>query len=304
MEQLCAYAEATDGEVRCLSLESHLVRTAYLAYKLFGERVMVGSGPLGYLNRAIRTPGQRASVMILTLAALLHDIGKASAAYTLPAGSGYASYPLHEHVSAHLVDLQALDAYGSGGGDCALSLHLTAAVIARHHSAMYCRHPDDLDRGECRWSRSRLREAVSGATRDRIAMALPGGLKGLLEELGMVRGGDQRRIGDTIQLTQSRWIINYMGRHMPQPGGARPGNWLLPSIQVLTGALIVSDILVAWRERCSSGECKEPDKAYARSWISELEARQLLEKTVREPLEELIEPVRGVLEEWREACSG
>lgn len=298
--EVCAYYEETREGRRCFSLQEHLARTAYIAYSLFRRRIEVDSGPLGRLNRLFEARGQRPATMILVLAALLHDVGKASSIYGPREGESRATYPMHEHVSSHLVGLKVLDSYSSDRGsmECSRGLRLVAAVIARHHSAMQCRHPDELDGHECWWGRRRLQEAVAGITRERVLEALPGRVRGIVEDLGLVRGGSQEDLDKTlrmtISMTTSRGILQSLGRSL--------GSWVLPSVQALTGALIVSDILVAWRERCDGGECGEPDKAYARSWLSELDAAPHLDSAMSRPVEDLLDPVVEVLDEWRVVC--
>ncbi len=307
MSDICAYAELVNGELNCLSLQEHLARTAYIAHSLFQRRVEVSHGPLGRLNRLFETRGPRPATMILVLAALLHDVGKASSMYRLHEDKGYATYPLHEHVSSHLVGLKIIDMYREGGGanlECARWLRLVAAVISRHHSAMHCRHPDELVMGECRWGIERLRKAVAGVSRDRVLEALPSKVRGLVEGLGLVGGGSTHHVDETLRLSTSRAILQSLGHSLEQAGGRGHGAWVLPSVQALSGALIVSDILVAWRERCKNGKCKEPDKAYARSWLSELDATSHLDKAMNRPLEELLDPVVDVLEQWRMICGG
>ncbi len=303
MGEVCAYYEITKGGPRCLSLQEHLARTAYIAYSLFRKRIEVDSGPLGQLNRLFEARGQRPATMILVLAALLHDVGKASSIYGPREGETRVTYPMHEHASSHLVGLKVLDSYSSNRGniECSRGLRLVAAVISRHHSAMKCRHPDELDGHDCRWGKRILQRAVAGITWERVQDALPGRVRGIVGDL-LVRGYNQKRdtnkenldktLRMTISMTTSRGILKDIGRSL--------GPWILPSVQALTGALIVSDILVAWRERCSGGECGEPDKAYARSWLRELDAAKHLDEAMH--MEELLEPVVEVLDEWRVVC--
>jgi len=219
------------------------------------------------------------------LAAALHDVGKASRYY-----EGKRSFYLHEAVSA--VFAVGLYRWLVGAGSRAAPVALLAAMaVARHHAAM----------------RGRLPRELAGNTKSLtiIAEAL-----GAFEAGDMVSAGIHDLLGETVlavlvgeyvdlarqaPVARAR-VVGERLRQLAAPrelasamGGEVSGEYAGALVSMVTGALIVADVLVAGVEgredegrrsgvRGDEAGDESGAPAYARHWAEELGAGDLRER--------------------------
>ena len=243
-------------------LARHLAGVAGLAATTLGPRLSVDTPAARVLREATGTG--RPLLVASVLAGLLHDLGKASTAYCGRPGS----YWLHEHASAILVAEASNILATRGERGLAALLMLAAQAVSRHHAAMEGRLPRQVagNSGRLEW----LRRVLQGLTSERLQEALPGdapeGLRRLLHQALNRAGRGLRRWGYLSQILRSLDRVNSLGFY-----GVHLGAWTA-ALETVSGALIVSDILVADAERRSSDDRASP--LYARIWASELGLRE------------------------------
>ena len=286
----CAFHDPSRG---CLSwLDEHNLHVAGAVVELFRERLTAGTPFNRRLDDAtgINSTLYKATV----LAALLHDLGKASMLY-----QERGSYRLHEHVSAMLIieagahaghSLDLAPATGGGG----LLYLLAAAIAGRHHSAMRGRHPLDLYESlsgpQGSGSPLRILAAAIGSLDPGMARAaVARGLPGILGDA--VTAAAERATGN-LRAWSASYIGDRVGLYARLGGGdALQGRLLYPAVHAGTGALIVADILVAGLERRG-----DYPRGYIMYWMRELRAEQRLAGLLEEPpLDEVSSIVEEVL---------
>ncbi len=287
----CAFHDPSRG---CLSwLDEHNLHVAGAVVGLFRERLTAGTPFNRRLDEA--TSLENTLYKATVLAALLHDLGKASTLY-----QERGSYWLHEHVSAMLVieagehTGHSLDLAPATGGRGLLYL-LAAAIAGRHHSAMRGRHPLDLYEslsGRPQGSGSPLRILAAaidsldpGMARATVARGLPG-------ILGDAVAAAAERVAENARAWGTSYIRDRIGLYARLGGGDAPhGRLLYPAVHAGAGALIVADILVAGLERRG-----DHPRGYIGYWMRELRAEQRLAGLLEEPpLDEVSSIVEEVL---------
>ncbi len=282
----CAFHVEGSG---CISyLDVHNLNVARLLSALFSRRLKTKTLFNRMLDEA--TGVKWALFKASIIAALAHDIGKASLLYQ-PKGP----YRMHEHVSAILL-LEAagvlgfnLDEANSEGGPGLLYM-LAAAVVGRHHAAMKGRHPLEVGTERERSSIYTIVRALKnldpGFIEAGIDSRMPGWFRDVLVEAA-IKAGKQARMNGVAYV------------HDKIPLYASPGNGseqlegiLKPSVQAGSGALIVSDILAAYTERRN-----DHPKGYVSYWIRELGAGDVLGNLASS--EWMLGEIRYVLEDVR-----
>ncbi|MEB3806864.1 MAG: hypothetical protein GSR73_05045, partial [Desulfurococcales archaeon] len=207
------------------------------------------------------------------LSGLLHDLGKASGFYqrNLERGFGF-----HEHVAG--VVLSKAAEVGRLSGDIAgwRLLRLASYVITRHHVAMVNRHPDSIvnnRRASCVIERALKELNPDTLSQMGLDLFLPRGINDYIRESLSSLKRDNKLISRYLGHNTTRNIVEDEFCDAGGPGHSQ-GYRLLKTVQVLAGILIVSDILVAWKERGP----KDPGRLYARSWLAELNVEKSLEE--------------------------
>ena len=232
-------------------LDEHLENVTAFSLGFFGEKL-----------RRLKVAGSPRLEGALALASALHDLGKSSEAYM-----GRGNFSLHEHVSAIIV-YEASKKCSSEEGRRVLEL--AAKAIARHHVAMGDRRPHVVARER----QHEVLAALSGVRPEhsRRALSWIGELAGLVEETIQGLNPDIGHVEGTL---------NYLSR-LRGPGERR-------AVWIVSGYLIVSDILVASYERgLKRGEGGEEGlRAYSIYWLRELGMEEL--KEVGDKLKELRE---------------
>ncbi len=256
---------------RGVTLKSHHVRVAALISLLF-ERMLKARTPVAL--ELDRYTGLEATLYhAAVLSGLLHDIGKASRNYRRE-----GPYPYHELLSGIILYRGARAAARMGWDGLSCILSLVAWSVSRHHVAMSGRHPKDrVTTGE------RLRILTKALT-----MTDPGDLRRSIPKLLEAEG--VREILDllTSQLSSIldaggaardglRGISDYDDRMKGSPlvCGFSKSYWIT-AVELITGPLIVSDILTARFEGRDTDEGAMP--AYARSWLLELKAENAIKR--------------------------
>jgi len=222
------------------------------------------------------------------LSGYLHDLGKASRYYQ--ANLNKRGFRYHEHLSAIILLSTREYLLDQNNENCALIFHLASAIVSRHHVAMINRHPDMMIKTlkENPNITRVLIEAMKNIEAEDINYllkplplpireAINSGVEKLKTDITkqnpMILA--QRRLSPTTTKSITHDIPRYIADIKAEPKGrALDKAMILKTIQSATGALIVSDILVAWKER---GEA-DPQSAYAKSWLIELNANDSLEK--------------------------
>lgn len=240
-------------------LAKHLTLVARASQSLFTEDLTV-------LRRRYSVIDLEA---VLTGAALLHDVGKASYYYKEKMKSpGRISFYLHEAVWSLVVYSVARRAIDETRDERTFNyLDLVARVIARHHAAMECRHPIDLVR-HCRKEVYILREVLKGLDADTVA-GLLAGLDGVASGLGVPAAAWGLLKDRDLLKEASNMAVKYAERDIVSLASTTSSP---PPVGPIVGMLIVADVMVA-----SFLECRTSDDrmapAYALHWRSELAGR-------------------------------
>jgi len=183
-------------------------------------------------------------------------------------------------------------------------LNLAAWSVARHHSAMECRHPSDLARllrgelkdewlaGKCKRFYAMLERALSSVRVEAVTEAIPEELRGtwlsdvISEAVGSLRGEE----GKVLRSSLEHLSLHVNGS--PMFCELDKDTWT-SLVEVSSGALIVSDILVASRERRSSDDGLS--RAYIRAWERELGVEREWAPENGEAISEVAEVLRAIV---------
>lgn len=249
-------------------LKSHHARVAALVSRLF-ERMLKARTPVALeLDRYTGLEGTLYHTAVLS--GLLHDIGKASRHYRRE-----GPYPYHELLSGIIIHRGARAAIKRGWDGLACILGLASWAVSRHHVAMTGRHPRD------------------GAVRRE-------GIIVLIKALGMMDPGDlSNSIPGTLKMGGAKRILDLLRSQLPPTPDVRGAvsdglrgisdydekgsspivcgltrSYWVTAVELVTGPLIVSDILAARFEGRDTDEGAMP--AYARSWLAELRAHDVI----------------------------
>ncbi|GBF08719.1 tRNA nucleotidyltransferase [Aeropyrum pernix] len=287
-----------DEAGRCHPLDLHNLRVAYTLKHLFEQRLSALTPTARSLEAF--TGLEKPLLQSAVLAAVFHDAGKSSSLYRVWAERGKASFAMHEHVSA-LTLLKGFEEISrESGSGCTTVARIAASALARHHTAMKGRHPDDVARGGSKAVKT-IVEASSKLSPDLAPSSVPVNTLEKLAREGFTRAAEAGSKGVETVKSHLYYTTTEGIRKQARAIGINTVNeaMLLAAVQTVAGALIVSDILVAWRER---GEEDRPAKAYATSWMRELEAREALEKAVREDPESMEQSIEASLQDLVGKC--
>lgn len=248
-------------------LADHLNCVAKLAIHLFERELRV-------LERRVGKGNLRD---ILYLAAVTHDIGKASRYYIEEfSRGGRLTFPYHEVVGALIIKATSwklLKVNREEVEDLARVLDITAKIVSRHHAAMTGRHPRDL-------TYPPLRESTIGRVRGMLKSIRVDEMRALIEELingapgGLpmaVRALEELRdrLEDVMrEIMGSEGVIWSDLSELAKLNLDRKEHVIIPS---LTGMLMVADNLVANVERRESSDGMTP--LYTMFWERELSKR-------------------------------
>ncbi len=211
------------------------------------------------------------------IAGTLHDLGKASKYYQVVKDG--RTFNMHEFISSIILVEVAEKALEEGLDEISCVFNLIAWAISRHHSAMECRHPSDLRRylrkeikgylnNKCETFYRFLRNALVELEEVFIIEGIPKELrrpKLLNRILNAVNYIKDKNPNDVI-IADIEALVEYVD-HNPKFCNLDREMWMA-LVEVVSGALIVSDILVAGRERRSSDDSFST--IYARYWEKEL----------------------------------
>lgn len=272
------------------SLEDHSRHVAEFLATVFKDRLASNNPVFKLLDRALNQDNLVYKTTIL--ASYLHDIGKASRYYQLTLEK--RSFKYHEHLSAlvlsstwsHLIDQNHLL--------CALIFYMASAIVSRHHVAMTHRHPDRIIKllGNNPEAAKQLIEAAKNIEPNdvnQILKPLPLPIRDAIingiNELksSLAKHNPVILVSEKLTPTTTNGIVKNLPNFIRNVQGDQGSTSmdaakLLKIIQIASGALIVSDILVAWRERGDA----DPQSAYARSWLVELDAAAALDSIVND----------------------
>jgi len=190
----------------------------------------------------------------LSVAAVLHDIGKASTYYRDRIyREGELSFWLHEYVSAIIIyRASRLDNVNSE--DTKL-LRTVAKVVSRHHSAMRDRHPLDL------YERLRSDERTSKYLEKVLKHVDRDGIMDVLKENYTYLGRFREYIEEVLKSDLTGKIHDFLDQIKVEKNE-------VPLVASLTGFLIASDCLVANSEGRESDDGHSP--LYVKRWEEEL----------------------------------
>ena len=288
----CAYY---DRETRtCYPLHEHSRNVARAIGTLFQERLSKTppAARIPFLSGRLLEAG--------VIAGALHDIGKASRHYQERLQSGSpGGFWLHEYIGSLILAEAASTLIMRDKRPEAAVLLLAAGAVARHHAAMRNRHPTILlgghpiatiagghrarHRGAGETVRNALIQIQRAAARLDPEEALnaaplslvPDWARGPIEEaIRIVPNMAGEEIIQTLRTSIPATALaeRIAGSKHTSPlitteNPPRTRQAVISHLYRLSGALIVSDILVAGCER-RPGE--GPERAYAKSWMREL----------------------------------
>ncbi|MCE4624525.1 MAG: CRISPR-associated endonuclease Cas3'' [Desulfurococcales archaeon] len=277
--EACAYYDQRTNQ--CYPLETHSINVSTALEKLFHKKLKA-------IPAKARLPGLSERLLEAgILAGLLHDLGKASQYYQDRVRSGEpGGFKYHEYLSA-LIIIEAAEKLRTDHGmnvEAALLL-LVAGAVARHHAAMKDRHPTNLlSNPILKTNQNPLKEinlATAGLDEQTIENAIPlnrlptwlrDPLHEAIHSIQKIHDNDIINIKLRENLTAHNLAAKILGNETTEPlikTGTREDMTpiIIGLLYRLTGALIVSDILVAGCERRPQ---QGPQTAYAKSWINEL----------------------------------
>jgi len=270
-----------------VDLDKHNITVGAAVYIIFGKRLealYLLSKPLEHytgLNNVL----QRASV----LAAILHDIGKASPYYAYK-----ENFLGHEAVGAIIIQRAGKLLLRKGMYRTALLLELASWAIARHHAAMKNRHP-------FQWDNDYLKITAEALDRlkkepDCLSAALPKILRGgkLENLLRLAVNETHKNIVREVKTNLTK---------LPSTWPAIVSNRWLAYVSIITGILIVADIIVASNEGRETDE--KAGKAYLKWWEKEI-GKELLTKvkSLISNTSEAEKLVQGVLDTVEDTLRG
>jgi CRISPR/Cas system-associated endonuclease Cas3-HD len=260
-----AYLEVDEeGELHCEPLLDHLVVTGDTMIKLFEDRLRV-------LEERTRSSFKWEKDELLDIAwiiGLAHDLAKSSTRYTVgidvsKGRPGFkVSFSHHEVVSGILVFLNTRE---ENPGIRRIG-RLVARVISRHHAAMKNRHPASIFSTSCN---NKFYKEVLAEIKE--------------EFLGEVRGScSNNELCKTIfrrpeildheeysKLDLCRDIVRDLAKPTDSPSKQdRVAEFTL--LNALTGILIVSDNIVAYKNRRSKSSTDYSTPLYIKHWLCEL----------------------------------
>ncbi len=244
-----------------IDLADHLIKTTLIARCLF--------------DNDIRVVARRANIdrdtldKILTVSALLHDIGKASRYYLDKwKKEGKLAFPYHEIISALFLFQASHEALNQPTKSCTF---MTAAqIVSRHHVAMKGRHPKDYSLKDKRIED--LAEIAEKLDASDIAELLDKlssqpTMKTINEELEFLKHNLQRILSNLKHNIPQK--ISSLTELKKENHSYICGNMnQLIVVRVCTGFLIIADNIVANHERRNTEDY--PTKAYIESWKKEL----------------------------------
>ncbi len=257
-------------------LRSHLAAVGAAVNKLFSLR-------LSRLSRLARELKEYVSnkinlLKIAELAASLHDIGKAAPYYQVDLEA--ARFPGHELVSAAIL-VQSYELLVEAGKDKLATLMLLAGwAVSRHHAAMPERHPTALT--SLKYSSGILQAAARalqslaaepGCIDASLPLPVRHRIGNILVDATMRLTKLARATKPTILLVETIRSLNTI----PSIVSPLKRKWHV-YVSIITGAIIVADVLVAKIER---RDTDDKMVGYAAWWLRELsiqedEIRQLV----------------------------
>ncbi len=271
-------------------LEDHSRHVAEFLATVFKERLASNNPVFRLIDKAFNQENIIYKTTIL--ASYLHDIGKASRYYQVTLKK--RSFRYHEHLSALILSSAWSHLIDQNNELCALIFYMTSAIVSRHHVAMTHRHPDRMikllrDNPEVSKQLVEAMKNIEANDVEHMLNPLPLPIRdAILNSIEKLKSGLAKHnpvILVSEKLTPA--TTHGVAQHLPslirniqrdQGSTSLDKAKMLKTIQVASGALIVSDILVAWRERGST----DPQSAYARSWLVELDAAVILDKIVND----------------------
>ncbi|MDM7275197.1 MAG: CRISPR-associated endonuclease Cas3'' [Thermoprotei archaeon] len=243
-----------------VDLADHLVKTTLLARCLF--------------DNDIKAAARRANIdrevldKILTISALLHDLGKASRYYLDRwRTKGELTFPYHEIISALFLFQASREARNEPMKACTF---MTAAkIVSRHHVAMRGRHPRDYSVGDKRMKD--LSRIVDGLDANDVISVLDKLLsqpatKIVDQELKFLKSNAQQLLHN-LKLNMPQKISS-LADLRKNPGYACGNMNELIVVRVCTGFLIVADNIVASYEGRDAEDY--PTRVHVENWKKEL----------------------------------
>jgi len=237
-----------------IPLAKHLSNVAKLSLCLF-------DGKLHVLSRRFKNRISYEWLKeVLSVAAVLHDIGKASTYYKDRIyREGELSFWLHEYVSAIII-YRASRLDNVSPEDSKL-LKTVAKVISRHHSAMRGRHPLDL------YERLKSDERTSTYLEKVLEYVDRDAIMDVLKENSTYLGRFRGYIEEALESDLTGRMCDFLDQ-MVFGSKEKVEEDGVPLVASLTGFLIVSDCLVANSEGRESDDGHSP--LYVKRWEEEL----------------------------------